>query len=74
MGEVQQVKFNNAGCNQGNIGDEDCLSVSIYTPYVIYRNSDSKFTKSHFNSKFYQFFQWANSCQQQETPRTNFYQ
>ena len=35
MDEIQQAIFNNAGCTQGqNIGDEDCLSLSIYTPYV----------------------------------------
>jgi hypothetical protein len=35
MDEIQQAVFNNAGCTQHlPLGQEDCLSLSIYTPSV----------------------------------------
>ena len=45
MDEIQQVIFNNAGCNQAIFGSEDCLSLSIYTPYVTIENLIGNFIK-----------------------------
>ena len=46
MDEIQQVISNNFGCNQAIFGSEDCLALSIYTPYVIYLNYNLKFSNS----------------------------
>ncbi len=34
MDEIQQATTNNLGCSQPGSGEEDCLSLNVFTPQV----------------------------------------
>ena len=59
MNEIQQATTNNLGCPQPGYGNEDCLSLNVYTPQVLKRvltlrwENSAKMLRHHgFKNKF----------------------